>query len=435
MKRLIIMALVLLAAGIPAGLRAAEDTNAPPVLTLAGARQLALANHPRVVAARYEVGAAQESVKEARSAELPAANLYATAAGEDSGSTTRIMAGGINNPSVYDRLAGGLQVSQLITDFGRTANLKASSQFQAQAASENAADVREQVWLEVSSRYYGVLDARAVLQVAWQTVTNRQVLLEQVQTLATNKLKSELDVSFGQVLLEQGQLLVERAQNGLDAAMAGFNTALGLREPRAFQLVEPPPSMTGTNDVESLIQLALAQRPELLSRRAQIEAARRFARAERDARLPTVAAEGFIGNSPVHDDRLADNYAAADINISMPLFAGGLYLARQHRAEAQASAADEQLRNAEDEVIQQVRVAWLNVNTARQVLRTSEELVRNAGEAYELAQARYTAALSSVVELSQAQLNEVAAQINEANAHYELLQDEASLDYQTGVTH
>ena len=413
----------------------AQETNLPPVLTLDAARQLALQNHPRIVASRFQVGAAQEAVKEARSAALPAASLFGTAAGEDSGSATRIMAGGLNNPSVYDRMAGGLGVSQLITDFGRTANLTASSRFQERAESENAADVREQVWLQVSTSYYGVLDAQSILQVAQQTVASRQLMLEQVTTLATNKLRSQLDVSFGQVLLEQGQLLVERAQNGVDAAMARFTDDLGLREKRPFQLVEPPPSTTGTNEVEDLIQTALAKRPELLSLRAQIESARRFARAERDARLPTISALGVIGNSPIHDDRLANNYAAADLNVSLPLFAGGLYLARQHRAEAQASAEDEQLRNAEDDVIQQVRLAWLNVNTARQVLQTSVELVRNASQSFELAQARYQAGLSSVVELSEAQLNEVSAKIGEANAHYELLQDEAALDYQTGVMH
>jgi outer membrane protein len=272
--------------------------------------------------------------------------------------------------------------------------------------------------------------------VAQETVTNRQLMLEQVNTLATNKLRSALDVSFGEVLLEQGQLLVERAQNGMDAAMASFTDALGLRNKRQFQLVEPPPAVSSTNnDVDDLIQTALTQRPELLSLRAQIEAARRFARAERDARLPVITALGTIGNSPLHDDRLQNNYAAADLNVTMPLFAGGLYLARQHRAEEQASAEDEQLRNAEDDVIQQVRVAWLNVGTAKQVLQTSQELVRNANEALELAQARYQAGLSSVVELSEAQLNQVSADISEANAHYELLQDQASLDYQIGVMH
>ena len=178
MKRLILAGLMLVAA--VARLPAAE-TNAIPMLTLAEACQLALRQHPRVAAAQYQAGAADEAVKEARSAELPSANLYGTAAGANI-ANDRILAGDINNPSVYDRVAGGLNVSQLITDFGHTANLKASSQFAARAENENAADVREQVWLQAATSYYGVLEAQAVLQVARETVQSRKLLLEQVTT-------------------------------------------------------------------------------------------------------------------------------------------------------------------------------------------------------------------------------------------------------------
>ena len=432
MKRIILLA-GLIGLLDCAGVRA-QTTNALPVLSLAEARQLALENHPRVVAARYQVGAAEESVKEARSASLPVATLYATAAGADSDST-RILAGGINNPSVYDRLAGGLSVTQLITDFGRTANLQAGSELEALAERDNTADVREQVWLQASTSYYRVLEAQSVLSVARDTVQSRQLLLEQVTTLATNKLKSELDVSFAQVALQEGQLLLERAQNSLDAAQATLTDSLGLPESRQYQLVEPPPSDLTSNDVEQLIQTALGQRPDLLSLRAERDAAQRFAWSERDARRPTVSAEGVIGNSPIHDDHLDDNYAAADLNISLPIFSGGLYLARQHRAELKARAADETLRNAEDDVIHDVRLAWLNVNSTRQLEQTTEELVRHASEGFDLANARYQAGLSSMVELSEAQLSLISARIALASAHYELLAQQATLDYQTGLRH
>jgi len=432
MKRIILLA-GLIGLLDCAGVRA-QTTNALPVLSLAEARQLALENHPRVVAARYQVGATEESVKEARSASLPVATLYATAAVADSDST-RILAGGINNPSVYDRLAGGLSVTQLITDFGRTANLQAGSEFEALAERDNTADVREQVWLQASTSYYRVLEAQSVLSVARDTVQSRQLLLEQVTTLATNKLKSELDVSFAQVALQEGQLLLERAQNSLDAAQATLTDSLGLPESRQYQLVEPPPSDLTSNDVEQLIQTALGQRPDLLSLRAERDAAQRFAWSERDARRPTVSAEGVIGNSPIHDDHLDDNYAAADLNISLPIFSGGLYLARQHRAELKARAADETLRNAEDDVIHDVRLAWLNVNSTRQLEQTTEELVRHASEGFDLANARYQAGLSSMVELSEAQLSLISARIALASAHYELLAQQATLDYQTGLRH
>jgi outer membrane protein len=399
---------------------------------LAQAHELALKNHPQIAAADYRTLAAEQVTKEARSGFFPTANLYGTAAGADS-DNTRIMAGGLNNPSVFDRAAEGLGVSQLITDFGRTANLTASSKLQAQAASHNAAATREQVLLQVDFNYFGVLQAQAVLNVARQTLDTRQLLLDQVSLLASNKLKSDLDVSFARVALEEGRLLVQRAASDADAALASLSTALGFHELQKFQPVEQaPPLAVATNDVSEFIETALRDRPELASFRNEQDAALRFARAQRDARYPAIAAVGAVGNSPIHDDRLPDNYAAGGIQLSMPLFAGGLYSARQREAELRAQADAEILRAAEDNVIRDVRIAWLDVNNAEEQLRITAELLKNASEAFNLAEARYQVGSSSIVELSQAQLALTSALIANTSARYDVLKQQANLIYQIG---
>ena len=410
-----------------------EITNALPVLTLADAQKMALQNHPQIAAANYRALAAQEVVKETRAGYFPNANLYADAVGADS-EDARILAGGLNNPSVYDRAAGGLAVSQLITDFGRTANLMARSKFQAKAENQNANATREQVFLQVSVSYFSALEAQAVLHVAQQTFDTRQLLLGQVSLLASNKLKSELDVSFARVALEEGRLLLQKAQNDADAAMTSLSTALGFREPRQFQLVEQSQSnFSVTNDVSKLVETALAERPELLSLRDERDAALRFAKSERDSRLPTVQAIGVVGDAPTHDSHLPDNYAVGGIQLSLPLFAGGLYAARQHEAELKAQSDNELLRAAEDNIVRDVHLAWLNLNNALEQLHTTEQLVRNAAEAYDLAEARYKIGSSSIVELSQAQLSLTSAQIANTNARYDVLIQEANLNYQIGA--
>jgi outer membrane protein len=83
-------------------------------------------------------------------------------------------------------------------------------------------------------------------------------------------------------------------------------------------------------------------------------------------------------------------------------------------------------------VIRDVRIAWLNLNDARERLRTTGQLVNHATEAFELAQARYQAGSSSIVELSQAQLELTSAQIAETNARYDVLIQEANVNYQIG---
>jgi len=410
-------------------------TNAATALSLADAEKMALQNHPQIASANYRALAAQEAVTETRAGYFSNVNLYGNAVGAEN-EDARILAGSLNNPSIYDRLAGGLQVNQLITDFGRTANLTASSKFQAQAEAQTANATREQVLLSVNVNYLGTLGAQAVLRVARQTVDTRQLLLEQVSVLASNKIKSELDVSFANVAVQEARLLQQQAQNNADDAMTSLSTALGYREPRRFELAELPPFvLTGTNDVSQLVEAALEARPELLSLRNEREAARTFAKAQRDARLPLVSAVGMIGDSPSHDPHLPDNYAVGGVQLSLPLFAGGLYKARQHEAEFRAQSDTELVRALENNIVRDVHIAWLNLNTALQQLQTTGELVRNAAEAYDLADARYKSGSSSIVELSQAQLNLTAAQIANANARYNVLIQQSKLNYEIGALH
>ena len=409
-------------------------TAAPQSLTLAQAHAIALTNHPGIAAASYRAQAEHQVYSQARAGLLPQVNLYGSAvhAGADD---TRIMAGAINNPSVFSRTAVGASLSQLITDFGHTSNLAASSRLQASAADQNALATREQVLLEVDRAYFGALQAQAIEAVAKQTFDTRQLLLERVSILAQNKLKSDLDVSFARVGLEDARLLVQKAQNGVDSAMAALSTVLGYRDQQAFTLGdEKSVPVPGGDDVAALIDQALHARPELASLRDQHDAAEHLARSLRDARLPTVSAVVDAGTAPSHDARLPDNYSAGGILVSMPVFAGGLYVARQHEAELRARAAAESLRTLEDEISRDVRVTWLNLNNARQRLRTTSQLRQYAATAYQLADARYRAGSSSIVELSQAQLELTAAQIDETSARYEVLLQESDLNYQVGAS-
>jgi outer membrane protein len=415
------------------GRAAAGDTNALSFLSLEDAKKIAIQNHPQMAAASYRALAAQEVLTQTRAAFFPTANLYANAvAANEEG--TRIMAGGLNNPSVFDRTAGGVAVHQLITDFGRTGNLTAQSRFQAQAEQEQANATREQILLQVQVNYLGALEAQALLRVARETFDARKLLLDQVSLLSSNKLKSELDVNFARVALEEGRLLLQKAENNTQATMTSLSTAMGYREPRRFQLQEQPQEVRAvTNDVSQLVLTALSGRPELLSLHSQHDAAVHSAKAQRDARLPSIEAIGVAGAAPTHDSHLPDNYAAGGIQLSMPLFAGGLYSARQREAELKAEADEQLLRAAENNVVRDVRLAWLNVNTAQNQWQTTEQLLHHATQAYDLAKARYQIGSSSMVELSQAQLSLTSAQIGEANARFEVLIQQANLDYQVGL--
>jgi len=208
---------------------------------------------------------------------------------------------------------------------------------------------------------------------------------------------------------------------------------MGQREATNYHLIEEPlPAEVSTNAVQ-LVEQALGSRPELLALRHSQEAALRFAKAEKALRYPAIAAVGSAGVLPIHDSALPDNYAAAGLTLNLPLFAGGLYSARQKEAELRARAAEETLRDEENNVIRDVRIASLNAQNAFERLAITRQLLENASRSFDLAQARYNNGVSSIVELNQAQLNKISAEIAVAETKYEYLLQRSALSYQTGA--
>ncbi len=84
-------------------------------------------------------------------------------------------------------------------------------------------------------------------------------------------------------------------------------------------------------------------------------------------------------------------------------------------------------------MIRDVRIAWLNAQNAFDRYRISGQLLKNARQSYDLAQARYKNQLSSIVEFNQAELNLLSAQISLANTQYEYLTQRSVLSFQTGA--
>jgi outer membrane protein len=404
----------------------------PRHLTLQEAQEICLKQHPRISVANLTALAARQATKEVQSAFFP--NIYgsATAVGNTDPNNTRLAAGALNNPLILDREADGIAITQLITDFGRTSELGRSAQLRTRAEEMNVEATREQILMEVNNAYFSSLAAQSVLAVAEQTVASRQLIQQQTQTLATNKLKSELDVSFADVDFDQANILLTKARSDLKASFAILSTLLAERGPRTYALEDVPMPPNITNDVSELIQESLARRPDLARMRYQRDSAKEFARAQGKLLYPTINAMGAAGVIPAGASQFASDYAAAGVNVNIPIYTGGLYTARKREAEYQARAADENLRDEEDNIIRDVQVTKLNLEYTHDRLALTRQLLLNANKALELAQARFQNGLSSIIELSQAELNQTSAQISETTARFDYQIQHSALDFQLG---
>ncbi len=394
---------------------------------------MAVQRNPQITVGKLQALEAREFVREARSAMLPQAGLSVTAVDTNPGN--RISAGYLTNPTVYPRAAAGASVSQLITDFGRTQNLVSSSAFSAKAQDENAIATQQQIVLAVDEAFYNTLETKALLHVAEETVSARQNLVDQIQALTNAKLRSDIDLSFSKVNLARAKLLRLESQNNYEASLSTLSAILAFPDRQSFEPVEPETQATPPSaDPAPLIQEALNQRPEVRALQNDVTAASKFSKAEHGLWWPTVSANGVVGSAPVRDDHISSWYGAVGVNINIPVFNGFLFNARARSADLETEMKRKKLQNLQDNVARDVRNSWLDTQKAYERLSVTRQLREQAGLALELAAARYKLGLSSIVEFSQAELEETDAELQDTDAHYQYLVTQIMLAYQMGIT-
>jgi outer membrane protein len=130
---------------------------------------------------------------------------------------------------------------------------------------------------------------------------------------------------------------------------------------------------------------------------------------------------------------IPDKYEGAAVNVEIPIFNGHLFSARREAARYRASAAEQKLRDEQERIIRDIGVAWASATTSYQRIDVTAQFLRQAALALDLAQGRYNLGLSSIVELTQAQLNLTQAEIENLGAKYDYQTQYSVLRYSLGV--
>lgn len=418
---------------LPCVLTAQQASAERPQLTRQQAEQLALANNPKVRVSKLLAELQGQVVREAKSNEMPTVSSNVTAV--EANEASRLSAGGLTASRLLEHAGMGVSVNQLISDFGRTRNLIASEKLREKARQADAEATAEDIILAADQAFFQTLQAQSTLEVTTRTVQARQTLVDQVEALSRAKLKSELDLNFSQVNLSQAKLLQVDAQSNLDAARAALAAVLGNDRITDYQLVEDPGSLPNLPlDPDGPVNEALQNRPDLRALQFSTEADQKFATAQKRQLLPSVSAAGAAGYTPLGSSQyFTDNwYGAVGVNINVPIFNGFRFRAQAAEAQAQASAEAERARDLHNRIAQDVRTAWHLAAAARQRVDVAVQLLAQSNSALSLAQTRYNLGLSSIVELSQAQLQQTQAAIENANARAQFRLSYAALLFQIG---
>lgn len=413
------------------------DTGIPATpITRADAERIALQKNPRITASHLLALAAGQLTRQTRSGELP--QVYGNATAEKAEDGSRIGAGSLTDSRLYTHAGAGGTLSQLITDFGHTRELMATNKLQQKAQDRTAIATQQEVLIAADDAFYRLLNAQSLLTIAKATVAARGDVQNLTSALTKSALKSDLDLNIASADLSQSQLLQLDAENAVASASAALAAVLAAPPDTLYQAVEdaqaPLPPPPGPDSSPALNADAQKQRPDLQALRLSAQAYKKYARAQELQHLPTISALATGGITPVAPDGIftPNWYAAGGVNLTIPIFTGFHIDAQAEEARLRQKATEKQSEELSDTIARDVRIGILNAQTAFRRIAVADQFRDQTAQALALAQTRYKLGLSSIVELSQAQLQSTQAAVAAVNARYDYLLALRSLDYARG---
>ncbi len=224
-----------------------------------------------------------------------------------------------------------------------------------------------------------------------------------------------------------------RARNSRHLSFAALNRVMGIRGRTDYQLQAIALDGGADETLEDLINKALVHRPDLQSLNLEARAAEASLDAARSERMPWVSAVASVGKARFREDFDGENWLVG-VGFTVPLFTGFALESQIHQTEAKLRAAEATQRELVNRIRYEVQQAYFALETAESVAEVTRAQVTLAEESLRLATQRYAAQLGSFLDLTQAEVALVRSKQKRAQAVYDVLIAEATLDYVLGAS-
>ena len=326
----------------------------------------------------------------------------------------------------YQVFSAGPSVSAPVFDLTLWRRYQAA-QSTLSASKSTGLSTREQVILLVVSQYIGTLRAVANVEASQSRVSLAQALYDQAADLQKEGVGTGIDTLRANVELQNEKQRLIEAENDRETSLFGLSRLLNLDPRQAIELADSLSFFdTPQPEVETSLELALAERQEWKSLGAQIKAAEFEKKASQDSRLPSLRFDGdftYVGTS---GSTTLPTYTY-EASVNMPLFTGGRIRAEVVRADLEIKKLEQQKEDLRNQIALDVKTALLNLQSARNEVQVANLGVQLSKEEVDQARDRFKAGVANNIEVIQAQDSLARANDNQIAALYRFNQARADL--------
>ncbi len=373
---------------------------------------------------REQYAASEENATQAEAALLPQVSASGTLSSIHISPTEQFPAFGLYNRTYTNKLAT-VQAMQPLFNGQAWASYHAARKANSAATAQFEND-KQKFMLKLASAYFDVLRAREnlVYQQAQEKAIGRQ--LEQTQKRFEVGLVAITEVHEAQAAFDSAVADRISAETQVSSAELNLATLTG-KDQQALAILrsDAPVDQLPAHSETDWSTLAVQENPAIEAARLQMQAAHQQVLAARAGHLPTLALVGnwqdanTSGANPFIDGRTT----SVGLQLSVPLYEGGLTQSQVRQALDKENAARDQLDLAQRVAVQSTRISYLSVATDAARVKARKQAVSSSAAALVATEAGYDVGTRDIVEVMQAQRDLYAAKSAYANARYDYVID------------
>ena len=335
-----------------------------------------------------------------------------------------------------------LNLNYTIFDFGARAGRISSAKAEALAANFAFNDTHRSVIYRVEQAYYQLLNASGQEEAARANLSNAQAVQQAAEERLNHGLATLPDVLEARSATAQAEYELQAVLGAEEIAHGNLANALGTIPQTAIS-VQPLRELTipSTIDdtVNSAIDRALAQRPDLLQRVTDVQAAKARVKEARAAYYPSLnftaspTAESLYGlQQQLPWGQTAGLAGGMAFKLNWTVFDGRARKNRLAQAEANIHEAEAQIHVSRDQIANEVWAAYSDLNTALRQREAATALLETAGRSYDAALESYDYGLRNLLDVTAAQRTLAQARSTDVLARTQVLTTLAVLAFRAG---
>ncbi len=338
-------------------------------------------------------------------------------------------------PFTLSQFEDRFQVTQLLSDGGQTHALVMSRVASARGAFAMLIDAVHRLQYDVRAACISVAESAARLEVARSALDNAKAHLRMARAQYQAGAVARADIVFSRTPVTRARIALTRSLTHLQDAQAHLASLIGsdpgfhLRfDEKSLLLPDPGATLSGVR------QMALQRRLDLQARHCEVKASMAALVATRRANSVTIQATAsyqFVGYQTREAVPQHPGWSAG-IEVTYPLFDGGLTHARIHEQQARVAEARDEANQLARNIDEEAVTAWNALQTARMQVTVCQAEIAQARESVRMARGQYGAGAATNLQVLDAQLSLDQAHRDMVAAHYEVLRAVARILLVTG---